>query len=290
MLNYLKAFLVFLIWAFIALTTHYFITSHFLADKNSKGVNVTKNNSTTNYYITNYNNDTIFSYSKAFEIQKNTSKILNIADFTTLFDTIKFYLKNHYGNELLITGFYSEKEKDSVRFKNLGALRAEAIKGYFQNLQIDNYQLKTFSEVQDNLFKNNSNSSGIALKINKIPTKITDSIEQKISNKRIYVNFKNNELIVNKSIVNYVILLRQYLKKYPNKTIYITGHTDNNGYYQNNLIIGLNRANLVKNYFKINGLGNTKMITSSKGESEPIADKNTLEGKAINRRIEIKIN
>lgn len=289
MLNYLKAFLIFLIWAIIALTTHYFITSNFSADKNSKEiVSTTKNK---NYYIiTNYNNDTIFKYTKAFEISKNESKIININDFTTFFDSITSYLKNHYKSELLISGLYSEKEKGSSSSKNLGVLRANSIKVYLKNQNINNYQLKALSKLKNNLFKNNINISGIVLKIDKISNKTKDSIEQVISNKRIYVNFEDNKLITNKSIENYVVLLKQYIEEYPNKTIYITGHTDNDGFYQNNLIIGLNRANLVKNYFKQNGLENAKMITASKGESEPIADKNTLKGKAANRRIEIKIN
>lgn len=289
MLNYLKAFLIFLIWAIIALTTHYFITSNFLVNKNSKKiVSITKNK---NYYVvTNYNKDTIFRYTKAFEISKNESKIININDFTTFFDSIKFYLKNHYKSKLLISGLYSEKEKDSSSSKNLGILRANSIKAYLKNQNINNYQLKTLSKLKNNLFKNNTDISGIILKFDQISNKTKDSIEQVISNKRIYVNFEDNNLIINKSIENYVVLLKQYIEEHPNKTIYITGHTDNDGYYQNNLIIGLNRANLVKNYFKQNGLENTKIITASKGESEPIADKNTLKGKATNRRIEIKIN
>jgi outer membrane protein OmpA-like peptidoglycan-associated protein len=290
MLNYLKAFLVFLIWAIIALTTHYFITSNFSANTNSKEKVSIAKNVTNNYVVTNFNKDTIFSYNKPFIIQKNTPEIININDFTTFFNTIKSYLKNHYKNQLLIKGLYSEEEKDSSNFKNLGILRANTIKVYLKKLNINNYQLKTSSEIKNNLFEKKKNTSGVILKINKIENKTTDSIEQTISNKRIYVNFKDNTLITNKSIKNYTILLKQYIEEYPNKTIYITGHTDNNGYYQNNLIIGLNRANLVKNYFKLNGLENVKIITASKGESEPIADKNTLKGKAANRRIEIKIN
>jgi flagellar motor protein MotB len=284
MLNYFKALSVFLIWAIIALTIHYFIASRFL---NEEIIKPSKKAATV-YAVTNYKNDTLFSFDKAFEVQKNSSKILNINDFTFLFDSITSYLKNHYDNKLIITGLYSDKE--NVTKKNIGLLRAKEIAAYFQNSQIDAYQLKIYSEFHDNLFKSNNNTSGITLKINSISTKTSDSITKKISNKRIYVDFENNQLIENMPLEKYVKLLKQYLKKHPHKTIYITGHTDNNGYYQNNLIIGLNRANLVKNYFKINGIENANIITSSKGESEPIADKNTLDGKAKNRRIEIKIN
>ena len=77
--------------------------------------------------------------------------------------------------------------------------------------------------------------------------------------------------------------------KYPTKKVYIEGHTDNLGYYQNNLIVGLQRANILKNYFISKGIESTKIITSSKGESEPIATKGTIEGRAINRRIKVTL-
>jgi len=286
MLHYFKAFSVFLIWACIALTSHYFVTTYYF---NKKIIKPTKKFITI-YAITNNKNDTLFSFNKAFEIQKNNSDLLNLKKITSLFDSIKLYLKNHYDNQLIITGFYTKKEIVTATYNNIGLLRAKNIKSYFQNAKINNYQLKILSEVKNNLFKNNTNTSGINLKIETISSKTLDSIEKTMSNKRLYVDFNNNQLIENKSITNYVNLLKQYLKKHPHKTIYITGHTDNNGYYQNNLIIGLNRANLIKNYFNLNGIDNLKIITLSKGESEPIANKNTLEGKAKNRRIEIKIN
>lgn len=37
-------------------------------------------------------------------------------------------------------------------------------------------------------------------------------------------------------------------------------------------------------------VNSVKIIASSKGESEPITTKNTIEGKAKDKRIEIKIN
>lgn len=291
MLHYFKAFSVFLIWAFIALTAHFFIHSHFFEQENfKKNTFTSKNNIIPKYFVIDSKKDTLYTLNTPFKIIKNSSEILNLNDFSTLFDSINTYLNNHYKKELIITGLYSKNEQDSLYSENLGLLRANKVKSYFKKFALANYQLKSFSEVQDNLFENNNKKSGVTLKIKNVSDKTLDSVQYKISNKRIYVDFKADKIIPNKSIKNYTALLIQYIKEYPNKTIYITGHTDNKGYYRNNLIIGLNRANLVKNYFKQNGMEHAKIVTSSKGESEPIADKNTKEGKAKNRRIEIKIN
>jgi len=286
MLNYFKAIIVFLIWSCIALTSHYFISSFYLTKKISSPIK----NPIAFFGVTNSKNDTLFRYKKKFKIKKNSSNILNLNSYNSLFDSIASYLNKNYDSELDIIGFYENQEKDTIAYKNLGLLRAKNVKSYFQNIGITNYQIKISSEINNNLFETNSKTSGIKLKLAPISIKTKDSIETSITKKRLYLNLKSNELIVTKAFTNYTNLLKQYLKKHPSKSVFITGHTDNKGYYQNNVIIGLKRANLVKDYFVLNGIERSKIIALSKGESEPIADKNTLEGKAKNRRIEIKIN
>ena len=83
-------------------------------------------------------------------------------------------------------------------------------------------------------------------------------------------------------------MLNNYVKKYPQKEIIITGHTDNNGYYQDNLVKGLAQANTIKEYFIVNGINTTKISTNSKGESEPIDNNTSEEGKKHNRRVDFK--
>ena len=70
----------------------------------------------------------------------------------------------------------------------------------------------------------------------------------------------------------------------------ITGHTSNDGYFDKNLVKGLNMANSLKDYFTKNKNINIDIKTYSRGEAEPIANKYTEKGKLLNQRIEIKIN
>jgi hypothetical protein len=286
MLNYFKAFFIFLVWACIALTSHYFLTVQNFNEVSGKTVYKQR----PLYAIINSKKDTIFKYNQPFKVIKNSSKILNLNDFKWLLDSLSLYLKNHYDKKLIITGIAYFNEKDSTTTNKIGLLRAKNIASYFKNKQINSYQINTQSKLDSNLYSHQINLSGINLEVTNISSKTLDSLEKKIINKRIYVNFKNNKLISNNDLKNYLYLLKQYIEVHPQKNIYITGHTDNDGYYQKNLIIGLKRANLIKDYFCQNGIENTKIRTSSKGESEPIANRYTLEGKAKNRRIEIKIN
>ncbi len=67
----------------------------------------------------------------------------------------------------------------------------------------------------------------------------------------------------------------------------IIGHTDNDGSDESNLDLSKRRAASVKNSLTSDfGIDAARMETDGKGETEPVADNNTPEGKANNRRVE----
>ncbi len=70
----------------------------------------------------------------------------------------------------------------------------------------------------------------------------------------------------------------------------IIGHTDDTGNATKNLEVGKQRADAVKALLIEKGVSEDKITTTSKGESEPIASNTTEEGRAKNRRIQIKTN
>jgi OOP family OmpA-OmpF porin len=70
----------------------------------------------------------------------------------------------------------------------------------------------------------------------------------------------------------------------------IVGHTDSIGKKSYNQTLGLKRANAVKRWLVKQGIDGKRIITSSKGETAPIATNKTREGRAKNRRAVITIN
>ncbi len=88
--------------------------------------------------------------------------------------------------------------------------------------------------------------------------------------------------------------LSTILQNYNSNRIYIEGHTDNvpihNDKYENNDILSSYRAHSVKDYVlsKV-PLDAAKIRATGCGEYNPIADNSTPEGRARNRRVEIKI-
>ena len=71
--------------------------------------------------------------------------------------------------------------------------------------------------------------------------------------------------------------------------IVITGHTDNTGNADQNLKVwGKKRAESLKAYMVKQGVSSDQIKCESKGQNEPVADNSTAEGRALNRRANIK--
>ncbi len=83
--------------------------------------------------------------------------------------------------------------------------------------------------------------------------------------------------------------LYAFLNSHPALVIRITGHTDNVGSDQANLILSEGRANAVRDELIKRGVQPERIEAEGKGESEPIADNATEEGRAKNRRVEFTI-
>lgn len=79
-----------------------------------------------------------------------------------------------------------------------------------------------------------------------------------------------------------------YLSKYPNLTLYIEGHTDSRAPAPYNLDLSKRRAKSVRDYFVKRGFAANRFTSEGFGLTRPIADNNTEEGRAMNRRVAIK--
>jgi outer membrane protein OmpA-like peptidoglycan-associated protein len=69
----------------------------------------------------------------------------------------------------------------------------------------------------------------------------------------------------------------------------VIGHTDNTSSAGFNKELGLKRANFVKDYLVTQGIPQSRIVTRSMGETEPVADNDTEAGRARNRRTVITI-
>lgn len=87
-------------------------------------------------------------------------------------------------------------------------------------------------------------------------------------------------------VLNSVALV---FKEYDKTIIDVTGHTDSDGSDTYNQQLSERRAASVANYLVAQGLRPARFQVLGMGEAMPVASNNTDAGKAMNRRVEIKI-
>jgi outer membrane protein OmpA-like peptidoglycan-associated protein len=79
------------------------------------------------------------------------------------------------------------------------------------------------------------------------------------------------------------------LNKYDDTNILLEGHTDSTGPEEYNLDLSRLRAQSVSNELAVNGVNPSRFTIMGYGESQPIGDNTTEEGRALNRRVEVAI-
>jgi len=83
--------------------------------------------------------------------------------------------------------------------------------------------------------------------------------------------------------------LLHFLEEKPKVKNEIAGHTDSQGNDAYNIDLSQRRAESVKKYLITHGVSKRRLEAKGYGETTPISDNNTSEGRTLNRRTEIKI-
>jgi outer membrane protein OmpA-like peptidoglycan-associated protein len=83
--------------------------------------------------------------------------------------------------------------------------------------------------------------------------------------------------------------LVEVLKAKKSMVIEISGHTDNVGNPEANQKLSTDRAKAVKDYLVKQGIDPKRLNTVGYGDSQPVADNDTPEGRQQNRRTEVRI-
>ena len=81
-----------------------------------------------------------------------------------------------------------------------------------------------------------------------------------------------------------------FMNENKDKRANLSGHTDSVGTDAYNQKLSERRVDSVRNYVVGKGVDGGRISGQGFGESKPIADNKTSEGRAKNRRVEIKVN
>jgi outer membrane protein OmpA-like peptidoglycan-associated protein len=114
-------------------------------------------------------------------------------------------------------------------------------------------------------------------------------IEKEFTKTFNQVYFETNAAVL--QVISSVELdaLVRYLKNTLNAQILIEGHTDNTGTSAKNNLLSLQRANAIGDYLQQKGIAANRIQRKGLGATMPIADNNTLAGRAKNRRTSFTI-
>jgi outer membrane protein OmpA-like peptidoglycan-associated protein len=105
----------------------------------------------------------------------------------------------------------------------------------------------------------------------------------------IYFEFNETKFKPDLQTDNSIAPFKAWLDRYSGSMLSVTGHTDLVGTVNYNFELGLKRAQVVEKYLENQGINASRIITKSKGKTEPAAGYITEEERAKNRRTEISI-
>ena len=103
------------------------------------------------------------------------------------------------------------------------------------------------------------------------------------------VNFQTGKALVLPDSFALLDQFTQQVRRCPEASISVIGHTDNTGDAQANQALSLARAQAVLKHIVDSGVPSERFSAIGKGSSEPIADNLTNEGRARNRRVEFSL-
>ncbi|MGK0364646.1 MAG: cytochrome c oxidase subunit 2 [Saprospiraceae bacterium] len=104
-----------------------------------------------------------------------------------------------------------------------------------------------------------------------------------------YVTFATGKANLTQETTYELDFLVDALKKSPSMTIEVAGHTDNTGAADTNMALSDARAKAVFGYLVSNGVSENRLQAAGYGQTKPVVDNDTTEGRQENRRTEFKI-
>lgn len=234
-------------------------------------------------------------------LDKPNAKATAGADFMSKLPNLQKYLMDNPSKSIEVVGNYTEDEKNSSLLSNMGLARAELVKSWLVTKGLKRNQIKTAANKIGQLKANGAGlwNNAINLKLGKgFLGKLSDDGNKRLSAfesgigakpLNLYFETGKNNLVIDDNVRKYLAELKFYLDNKSDKKVSVVGHTDNVGDANKNATLSKERANFVKNLLSRSGINATQMVADGKGQTAPIANNSTADGRAKNRRVEVRL-
>lgn len=137
-----------------------------------------------------------------------------------------------------------------------------------------------YMDVQEAKLRQQLEGTGVSV------TRIGDNITLNMPGN---VTFKTDSSDLNGNFFSVLDSVGLVLKEYEKTIIEVAGHTDNTGEDAYNQALSERRARTVAQYLTSKGVMDQRIITIGAGETRPVANNSTPEGRQANRRVELTL-
>lgn len=192
------------------------------------------------------------------------------------------------GEEYVIIGnFLENSETDTIAARDSNTVSYEKFTAYYY---LDNVCLATWKK--DNTCDCFNNGEPQIVDANFEPLDIAINNERpnvgdKFILKNIYFETAKATLLPQSNVA--LDSIYRLLIKYPTMEIKISGHTDNQGAHDYNLVLSESRALAVYSYLVGRGIDTERLDFAGFGKMQPITTNETPEGRQMNRRVEFEV-
>jgi outer membrane protein OmpA-like peptidoglycan-associated protein len=193
-------------------------------------------------------------------------------------DIVADCLKDHPDTEVEFEG-HTDSIGSKAFNQKLSEKRSDSAKVYVGAKGIDTNRMRTSGRGENDPVASNKTEDGRA------------------QNRRVDIYFIDGEAPILfdynsaslKGEVSKLATVLEFMQKNPKSSITIVGHTDKIGSQSYNLKLSKRRADAVRKFLIGNGIDTSRIKMIGRGKLEPVADNETDEGRAKNRRAQMNI-
>lgn len=199
------------------------------------------------------------------------------------------------GGSRALTDTMHHRERDS-NFKWGGGFQYDVSKKVALRLEAERYAL---NDVTGNNGSVNLYSFGVLYRFGDVNSAVAQTAddwelpvtklvapESQVYCSKLDIQFEVNNSQIQREELERLLAVGVFMKKYPDTTATIEGHTDNVGTAESNKVLSRNRADSVVNYLVNNQhIPAARLTAVGYGDTRPVADNNSENGKRMNRRI-----
>ncbi len=233
-----------------------------------------------------------------FDFNESTNTYLTplATDVNNSINQTAAYLKANPNRSITITGLYTAAEANNSVFPSLGLARANEVKKAMVASGISAKQLLTADQL---LAASAAIKEGVLMDgVNFSFSETTEDLEERLAAIKarldanpVTIYFPTGEQIValdQKQRQDFADLVF-YLDNVDGSSLEVGGHTDNVGELSINTRLSRKRAEFVKDYLTANGLQASRLTSQGYGPNKQIASNLTPQGRAKNRRVEVRL-